>query len=333
MLRITQADTAAGAVRYFENSLQIGDYYASGSMGRWHGLGAERLGLSREVTRAEFAALASNRLPNGGKLTVRDRDDRRPGYDFCFSVPKSVSVYVAISEDVVVERLIEEAVHAAMVRVEQSVEVLEQTNGQHIHRVSGNLAYAQFRHTVTRPIDGYPDPHEHHHCWVPNASFDETDGRWKAIEFGNLKKDAPFFEAVFHSELADRLIQNGYAIRRTERDFELAGVCPELIDRFSKRTKEIEQLAKREHAKLARLAAEVVKRTGMDFEDAYAQEKSRLGAKSRAAKTEEQIGPAERRAHWVSQMTPEERLSLSIEAVKGLPSRHILSVEDANNSR
>jgi len=330
MLRITQADTAEGAVRYFENALQIGDYYASGSIGRWHGSAAERLGVAeREVTRADFAALASNRLPNGGKLTVRDRDDRRPGYDFCFSVPKSVSVYVAISGDPVVERLIEESVHATMARVEQSVEVLDQTNGQHIHRVSGQLAYAPFHHTVTRPIDGYPDPHEHHHCWVPNASFDQVEGRWKAIEFGNLKKDAPFFEAVFHSELANRLMQNGYGIRRTERDFELAGVSPRLIDRFSKRTKEIEKLAKAQAAELASRAAEVVKRTGMDFEDAHAQEKARLGAKSRAAKTAEQIGPDERRAHWVSQMTREERLSLSIEAVKGLPSRHVLSVEDA----
>jgi conjugative relaxase-like TrwC/TraI family protein len=327
MLRITQADTAAGAVRYFENSLQIGDYYASGSTGRWHGVAAERLGLSEEVTRAEFAALASNRLPNGGKLTVRDRDDRRPGYDFCFSVPKSVSVYVAISEDPVVERLIDESVHAAMARVEQSVELLDQTNGQHVHRVSGNLAYAQFRHTVTRPIDGYPDPHEHHHCWVPNASFDQAEGRWKAIEFGNLKKDAPFFEAVFHSELAERLMQNGYAVRRTERDFELAGVPVQLIDRYSKRTKQIEKLAREQRTKLAQDAAEVVKRTGMDFEDAYAQEKSRLGAKSRAAKTAEQIGPTERRAHWLSQMTPEERLSLSVASVKAETSQHLLSAD------
>jgi conjugative relaxase-like TrwC/TraI family protein len=331
MLRITQADTAAGAVRYFENSLQIGDYYASGSVGRWHGLAAQRLGLSAEVTRTEFAALASNRLPNGDKLTVRDREDRRPGYDFCFSVPKSVSVYVAISEDPVVERLIDESVHAAMSRVEQSVEILDQTNGQHLHRVSGEMAYAQFRHTVTRPIDGYPDPHEHHHCWVPNASFDQTEGRWKAIEFGNLKKDAPFFEAVFHSELAERLMQNGYAVRRTDRDFELAGVPVQLIDRFSKRSKEIEKLAKAQHAELASRAAEVVKRTGMAFEDAYAQEKSRLGAKSRAAKTAEQIGPTERRAHWLSQMTLEERRALSTSAVKSPENQHVLSAAMAQD--
>jgi hypothetical protein len=41
---------------------------------------------------------------------VRDKDQRRPGYDFCFSVPKSVSVYHAISGDQAVQRTIEEAV-------------------------------------------------------------------------------------------------------------------------------------------------------------------------------------------------------------------------------
>jgi TrwC relaxase len=140
---------------------------------------------------------------------------------------------------------------------------------------------------------------------VPNASWNQAENRWQAIEYGNLKKDAPFLEAVFHSEFAERLLLNGYVIRRTDSAFELAGVPRLLIDRFSKRTKEMNRLAKAQHAELASAATAVSKRTGMDFEDAYAQEKSRLGAKSRAAKTAETIGPTDRRAHWISQMTAE----------------------------
>jgi hypothetical protein len=37
------------------------------------------------------------------------------------------------------------------------------------------------------------------------------------------------------------LVESGYAIRRTDRDFELASVSRELIEKFSKRTKMIEQ--------------------------------------------------------------------------------------------
>jgi hypothetical protein len=42
---------------------------------------------------------------------------------------------------------------------------------------------------------------------------------WKAGQFMNLKADAPFFEAAFNAWLADKLLADGYGIRRTERGF------------------------------------------------------------------------------------------------------------------
>ena len=330
MLRITQADSAAGAVRYFENSLQVGDYYLGADKGSWHGLGAERLGLVGEVSREAFARLASNRLPDGsGQMTVRDKKERRPGYDLCLSVPKSVSVYVAVSEDPVAKRLIDESVEATMKVVEQHVVTRDQRNGGDVDRKTGNIIYARFPHTVTRPIDGYPDPHTHYHCWTVNATFDQETQRWQAVEFGNMKKDAPYFEAVFHADLARRFVENGYGIRRTERDFELAGVPERLIKVYSKRSERINQEAKEKHLELAMEAAKVVERTGMDFEDAFAQEKARLGAKTRASKSAETIGPMERRSHWLKQMTPEQRRSLSVEAIRTAPSQNLLHRDEA----
>ena len=38
--------------------------------------------------------------------------------------------------------------------------------------------------------------------------------RWKAGQFINLKADAPFFEAAFNARLVDKLLANGYGIRR-----------------------------------------------------------------------------------------------------------------------
>ena len=96
-------------------------------------------------------------------------------------------------------------------------------------RTTGNLLYASFTHTVTRPIDGIPDPHYHIHAFAFNATYDEVEQRWKAGQFGNIKRDAPFDEAAFHARLAEKLLKNGYGIRRTERDFELASVSRELI--------------------------------------------------------------------------------------------------------
>jgi conjugative relaxase-like TrwC/TraI family protein len=110
------------------------------------------------------------------------------------------------------------------------------------NRVTGNIVYASFVHTVSRPIDGIPDPHYHIHAYVFNATFDPEEERWKAGEFGNIKRDAPFYEAAFHARLAEKLLENGFAIRRTDRDFEFASVSRELIEKFSKRTRLIEQL-------------------------------------------------------------------------------------------
>jgi hypothetical protein len=55
------------------------------------------------------------------------------------------------------------------------------------------MVYASFIHTVTRPIDGIPDPHYHIHTYVFNATFDSEEERWKAGEFGGLKREATFF--------------------------------------------------------------------------------------------------------------------------------------------
>jgi conjugative relaxase-like TrwC/TraI family protein len=82
-------------------------YLPAKKLGAWGGNGAERLGLKGEVTREVFLARASNEVPGTGEnLTVRKKDKRTAGYDFCYSVPKSVSVCLALSGDRGVERMI-----------------------------------------------------------------------------------------------------------------------------------------------------------------------------------------------------------------------------------
>jgi conjugative relaxase-like TrwC/TraI family protein len=257
-------------------------------------------------------------------LTVRNKDKRTPGYDFCFSVPKSVSVYLAETDDHAVERMVEESFKETMTDIESRMETRVRVGGQDTDRTSGNLVYAWFVHRETRPIDGMPDPHFHIHAYVFNATLDETENRWKAGQFINLKADAPFYEAAFNARLAGKLIESGYGIRRTERDFELSSVTRELIDKFSKRTILIEKLARREYTVLEAKARGLVKETGMEFGDAFAQAKAELGAKSRKSKTEISVSAEEQLANWRSQMTPEERKSLRLESVKGCRTENLL---------
>jgi hypothetical protein len=216
-----------------------------------------------------------------------------------------------------------------MANVEDRMETRVRIAGQDSERLTGNMVYASFVHTVTRPIDGIPDPHYHIHTYVFNATFDPEEERWKAGEFGGLKRDAPFFEAAFNSRLAEKLMKAGYGIRRSDRDFEMASVRRELIEKFSKRTQVIEQLAREKYTVLEAEARALVKATGMEFADAFAEVKSRLGAESRESKSATTLSPEEQLANWRSQMTPEERACSSPEAVKAAASENLLEAGEA----
>ena len=63
-----------------------------------------------------------------------------------------------------------------------------------------------------------------------NATFDEVEQQWKALETGNTVADRIFFEAYFNHLLATKIQAAGYGIRRTESHFELASVSRELVE-------------------------------------------------------------------------------------------------------
>ena len=121
-----------------------------------------------------------------------------------------------------------------------------------------------------------------------------------------------------------KLLVAGYGIRRTDRNFELASVSRALIEKFSKRTAQIEELARREYTVLTAKARALVKESGMEFADAFGQVKAELGAKSRKAKREAKVSADEQLRNWRAQMTAEERASLRTERVKGTRAQNLL---------
>src|SRR5690349_19885607 len=105
MLRVTQSISSEGATKYFDTALGRSDYYTQ-DQGIWGGKGAERLGLMGDVQRDDFVALAENKIPGTQeRLTIRTKDKRTAGYDFCFSAPKSISIYLAHTGDKPLERM------------------------------------------------------------------------------------------------------------------------------------------------------------------------------------------------------------------------------------
>lgn len=246
MLRVVQSTSAGQARHYYTEGLEHGDYYTGETelAGRWGGRGAQLLGLRGDVDRASFHRLCENEKPDGsGKLTARTKANRRVGYDMNFHAPKGVSVAHALTGDRRLLDAVVDAATAAMERMEVEAKARVRVENANSDRVTGNLLWAAFPHLTTRPIDGVPDPHLHVHCYVFNATYDATEGKWKAGEFGDLKRNAPFFEAHFHAALMKRVGELGYAVREDGRHWDIAGMPAGLLEKYSRRTAEIEAVA------------------------------------------------------------------------------------------
>src|ERR1700683_708624 len=188
MIRISQQNSAAGAKRYYATA----DYYTEGQelVGSWGGKGAARLGLAGTVDRFSFERLCDNLNPTTGEpLTVRTRSERTVGYDFTFSVPKSVSLLYATSGDQGILDAFRAAVEETMVEMEAEIKTRVRRELQDTDRTTGNMVWAEFIHTTSRPVDGVPDPQLHAHCFVFNTTWDEDERRWKAGQFADIKRD------------------------------------------------------------------------------------------------------------------------------------------------
>jgi conjugative relaxase-like TrwC/TraI family protein len=242
MLRIHQQSSAKDAQRYYATA----DYYSEGQelIGLWGGKAAERLGLSGQVDKASFDSLCENRDPrDGSKLTVRNKSQRTVGYDFTFSVPKSVSLLYGHTEDKGILAAFRGAVDDTMREIESEMQTRVRVANNDYSRVTGNMVWAEFIHKTSRPVDGVPDPQLHSHVFVFNATWDQSECRFKAGFFRDLKRDAPYFQAAFRVRLAGKLQELGFGVDRKRDDFEITGVPLSAVRKFSRRTDKIEKLA------------------------------------------------------------------------------------------
>ena len=249
MITARPQKNAQTAKEYFGKHLATGDYHSQNQTvkGWWFGKGAMRLGLdlAAPVTQTPYERLCDNMHPlTGEKLTVRQRQvDRRVCYDFVVSAPKSVSVMALTIGD---ERIItahSESCVAAMLRMEDVASTRVRKGGGQGERRTGEIVAAVFRHDTSRAMD----PQLHTHFVVFNATWDESEKRWKALQTGEMFEQMTYFTAVYRSELGRRLQLLGYGLSPAEHGFEIAGVSSEIIARFSKRRRAIQA----EEAKLA----------------------------------------------------------------------------------
>jgi conjugative relaxase-like TrwC/TraI family protein len=312
MLNIEVNRSAEGVQRYFDRELAVSDYLMK-EPGVWAGRGAERLGFRGPVERSQFVALLRNEHPTSRRrLTARMNASRREngetvsnrqvGYGLVFGVPKSLSVYLAITGDRVVENIARSAVDETMHAMEIEMQCKVRKGGLHEDRRTGEMLYSKFFHRDSRPINGLSDPHWHVHCFVHNATFDPVEKRWKAGQFRGLIADKGYFQEYFHTLLAQKLMESGYKLRRTDRgwhQWEMACITDREVELFSKRNELIDTLS--------------------EERESTPDEESRIARHERDSKTTKLFHGKAEIENWRQQMGPERWDSISPEVAKRGP--------------
>lgn len=226
-----------------------------------HRINARRNG---EVNSKDFENLLYNIDPNTGqRLTARNSPNRRPMYDATFSAPKSLSLIYGITGDEDLIKAHSNAVAKVMTEIEENMQTQVGTGKGKHYETTGNAIYSTFLHTTTRPlkkeVDGkkvyIPEPQIHSHNPIINATL--YKGKFKAIEMGIIKREAPYYEALYHSYLAQETQKAGYEIEREGKRWEIAGITKEMRDKVSSRTIEIEALAEEKGIKSAESKAQL----------------------------------------------------------------------------
>src|ERR1022692_3627779 len=259
MLTMKAQTSLRNAESYFREHLGVGDYYMEGRSvsGQWFGEGAKELKLSGVTTEKNFLNLCHNIHPQtGDQLTprmntkrntvdkngnVHESANRRVFYDFTLSPPKSVSIAAFVGNDKRIIEAHDEAVTVAMRHLQIYAATRVRKQNQYSQRATGNVVGAVFRHDTSRALD----PHLHSHCILFNATWDAAEGRWKALEACEMVTAQKFVRNVYYHEMVRSLQKFGYGVENNPRgDFEIAGVSKELIDRFSKRHREIDEKTK-----------------------------------------------------------------------------------------
>jgi conjugative relaxase-like TrwC/TraI family protein len=214
------AVTKSGAK--YSRYLAIGQYVDS----FWSGRAAERLGIAGTLAdESSFKALTELRNPSTGEQLKPKHKQKITLWDLTVSAPKSVSI-MSMEDARIREAHIQAA--ALVPRVEEGIVP------------SKNLLYTQVHHFTSRA----GDTQFHTHTPIINLTFNSDSGKWECVRQNFMNYYAQYqVTESYRESLAKSLMQMGYGIEdRPKQGFEIAGVSRELIQKFSQRSQQIEQV-------------------------------------------------------------------------------------------
>jgi conjugative relaxase-like TrwC/TraI family protein len=254
-----------------------GDYYlgkgglAREDAGRWHGKGAEQIGLSGTVQREDLLRVWEGRDPHTGQILVArgSTGEHVAGVDATFSAPKSVSVLWALANPTTrsaVEAAHEQGVLVALRHIEENVPLARRriSEDEVVHEQVAGIIAARFRHHTSRLTaeqhrrGDVPDPQLHDHVVIANMALrGGPEPKWVAIDSRELYRVAAEAGAIYRAELAAGLQRMGYGVVRDGRYFEVEGISARLREAFSARAEEVTAAIRRfmdEHGRAPTIA-------------------------------------------------------------------------------
>lgn len=188
------------------------------------------------------------------------------GYDYTFSVPKSVSVLWAVADGATQAKIVA-AHHAAVADVVGLMEREVVATRTGINGPDGAVAQVEVDGLIATAYDHYDsragDPQLHTHVVISNKVRTVHDGRWRSLDGRPMHAATVALSEHYNALLADHLTRTldlGWEPRDRGRDrnraWEIAGVPELLIETFSSRSQaiktETDRLIARYHEKHGR---------------------------------------------------------------------------------
>jgi conjugative relaxase-like TrwC/TraI family protein len=181
-----------------------------------------------------------------------ERGNRRAvaGFDYTFSVPKSVSVLWGVA-DAGTQALIAQAHHEAVAEVLDFMEREVAATRTGFTAADGAVAQVDVTGLIATAFDHYDsrssDPQLHTHVVVSNKVQTVLDGKWRSLDGRPMHAAVVALSEHYNAVLADRLTGSlglGWETRDRGRDrnpaWEIVGVSEELIEEFSTRAHDID---------------------------------------------------------------------------------------------
>ena len=223
------------------------DYYQAGGEppARWWGKGSESLGLRHQVTSQHLHRLMDGYHPfNPGKKLVQNagKVQREIGWDFTFSVPKSVSIIWSQAQPDMrkaIEVIQESAVRKTLDFLEERATTRRGKGGKNLEPVT--LISALFEHGTSRALD--PNLHTHSALINVGCREDDTTG---SVQLNRLLDCKMLAGALYRAELSQQLSEKlgfeiGPHLGGKPGLWDIKGISPELFSLLSKRRKQIKE--------------------------------------------------------------------------------------------